>query len=139
MQTSTQFYLTHFLTEEPNEHAKNGDASHDTCEEDHGVPAGGRRCGRQMEVLDPASFTRWNQTLRRTPAAPARGQPPDTHGPVAGIRKDGRPSSAGLGPGASEGGVLARGTGMELRAAPAPDGELVAVVRLADRPPVRLA
>src|SRR5258708_15490995 len=139
MQTSTQFYLTHFLTEEPNEHAKNGDASHDTCEEDHGVPAGGRRCGRQMEVLDPASFTRWNQTLRRTPAAPARGQPPDAHDPVAGVRTDGLPSSAGLCPGAPEGGVLAHGTGMELRAALAPDGDLGEVVWRADRPAVRLA
>jgi len=97
MQTSTQFYLTHFLTEEPNEHAKNGDASHDRCEEDHGVPAGGRRCGRQMEVLDPASFAQRTQTLQRSAATPSPGEPANAYPPIAAVRTDGGASPADLG------------------------------------------
>src|SRR6266849_7270085 len=100
----------------------NGAVPHDTTEEDHPMPTRRGGGGRQMEVLDLVSFAQRNQTLRRIAAAPPRGQPTDAHDPIAGVRANGLPSSAGLCPGAPKGGILAHGTGMELRASLASDG-----------------
>src|SRR5215470_19360886 len=116
METSTQFYVTHFLIEEPHDPAKKGAAYDDTCEENHGVPAGRGWRGREMEVLDPVSFAQRTQTLQRSAATPAAGEPANAHHPIAGVRTDEGASPADLGARVPQGRIHTFGTRTEVGA-----------------------